>query len=1159
MEYYKNKTENNLKLKETFQHGSAKEIIKIIIETVNKKGFQYSDYYKTFTLWSENDTELTNYLFRNTHKNFIFVIEVVISFAKFFKIELSENRIKELKTLFKRKISLNTNKKKSFKKPIPIAQNHLDYLHTEIREVNYQYKNNELIGTYKKIIVDDEVESFKRKLKLFYPFESETIEVIKHLSFFVGEDKIRFLHSPTTPHLFFFDNDVGRFGGRSHIAKHQQTYLEEQKNRKFYVGISGVNSDSESNLIQTSNYRNIYYSNLRDVSQNAKIKDKRIAKPYENFQTPITFLSDRYNPQFSKPKEINKVFIAEGIKDFFTTFNELIRKGEKNFVVLLSYGLSEFQKNIEFANETFNNANIYLIVDDDYVDDVVGKFEFINGIYSKQKKNIQKKLFYLDWDSVSTIERSKKSDITDYVNIGYKLSFANFREFNALFTEEEIKKFNFRKEVKSFGNGERYFSEIVEKNSELKNILFNSKDDLILKAPTGSGKSHFIKNNLKTELSKNSNEIVKSFAPLTKLSKDLIRDGKFSDIRQILDDYQGEFLFNGFEYTSFHSSTIQKLGNISENDLQKEHFEFLIKKGISDNFNFTFILDESHLMNSITKKGYFYLLKLKEMFPKIRLILISATTSNLELIFKDFKVLHLNTTKMSFQNYNEYLLPITNKNGKLEDIEIAKKTIEIVKNGGVPFIYLNSDKSQLITKELLKEKNIKVKIFNQSTKVDFEDFNWNKYDVYISTSVLEFGINIFESNITDVISKNLTVDKLTQFISRFRDRKKLKVHHFVHQNPNYNTQTFKFIYDVSDNEISINGINYKPKGKDIEKSIIDYIKNNKEKFGLFGGTIQKITFPKLQDNIASVHMNMYKNPISYGLLNSEFFVNDGNVFMQNEIIDDRRKEKTNRFVFKKELLKNVNFETISYSHIGKYEKSDINDDFEVLKTYVETTNISLSTTIKDTIVSTPKYSKTEKRPQGMELENIVSNALPKEKEDFTNFTKKTIDFAFKYEKLGFDLETSIENFSVGNAYEDYKHILFANAVKMLKEKYSTKNIRKTSFKLLEKIPIDSLSHKRESLLMVFNYSLKDILLHGNDKEKKMFFGKLTKSQKDNIKKTKRIFQLLDSEDFKDNKEDILKVTSLNKWDSTFESVETLNKFIEDNEILREIKSLVIDM
>jgi hypothetical protein len=206
MEYYKNKTENNLKIKETLQNGTPKDIIRIIIETVNKKGFKYYSSKRSFTLWSENDTELTNFLFRNTHKNFIFVIEVVISFAKFFKIELSENRIKELKTLFKRKVSLNTNKKKSFKKAIPICQNNLDYLQTEIKNVNYQHKNNELIGTYKKIVVDDDVETFKEKLKLFYQFESETIEVIKHLSFFVGKDKIRFLHSPTTPHMFFFKN-----------------------------------------------------------------------------------------------------------------------------------------------------------------------------------------------------------------------------------------------------------------------------------------------------------------------------------------------------------------------------------------------------------------------------------------------------------------------------------------------------------------------------------------------------------------------------------------------------------------------------------------------------------------------------------------------------------------------------------------------------------------------------------------------------------------------------------------------------------------------------------------------------------------------------------------------------------------------------------------
>lgn len=208
-------------------------------------------------------------------------------------------------------------------------------------------------------------------------------------------------------------------------------------------------------------------------------------------------------------------------------------------------------------------------------------------------------------------------------------------------------------------------------------------------------------------------------------------------------------------------------------DKAKSIFEYAVK----ENKKVCLVVDEAHQL--IDSSFRVQALKaLKELSNKaISTVHLTATPRKLQELYEYDNIYIAKNTNIN-NNIKKHILMIIEKNADSKIIDICKAYIDKKKR---PFIFINNKNSIKALEKILTQKGYKVGIFNSEEKDNeiFESVSNTEllpsgYDIFLSTSVCECGLNIKNTDIVLINCiieyKYLDMDSVTQRMARFRNK-----------------------------------------------------------------------------------------------------------------------------------------------------------------------------------------------------------------------------------------------------------------------------------------------------------------------------------------------------------------------------------------------------
>jgi len=887
------------------------------------------------------------------------------------------------------------------------------------------------------------------------------------------------------------------------------------KPKELNFKIFGVKKDSSEN-------RKVYgiisqYLFLRDGTKAINEK-KNLPKKYLK---PKSIDGKVKTPLFSiyhgKPGE--NIYIVEGLKDAVTLVNLLYIAEVENYEVVVILGIGEFKNTIKaLHNRYYKNKkpNYYIVTDNDEAgrrpqEDI-----------RRLAPSLQKRIFFIDWEK-SLISPQPGGDLTDYYNSDNLKNdvFTNpayFKNLTLIYSKEELERINYNSNKIKI-EGEKNLSYTVEKNEKIKKLLLN-RQDLIIQSNTGTGKSHFFKNNYPTLISKTEDKnLVLALSPLIKLKNYLIQDSdKYRNL------YLDEFLETGDLYSyndnQFYSLTIQKFGDI-DIDTLRDFLQLYQDNG----YKITILIDEAHNINSITKHGIDNLTELKKSI-NFKTILISATAYNLELLYPKYNFLDINIKKLEFGNLNIITTP---KKGIMVNIKdkIIKKAIA----GNRVALLSNSNIKNIELKRELEKEGLRVIILDKtsSKKIDFDNFNFRRYDVLIVTSVVEFGLNFYDSEVKEIMGVGIDDIAFSQFVSRFRDvgREANLTYFYIDQAERVNN---KIVGKIVDNGKFIN-----LSGEKIEIST----KSIKEYLSSYNLVYKNIN---IQNDKVTIYFYSRINSNRYGIDKRLLYTDEKDYILKRaENIKDKINELTTPRIFGERISEYISVSNITYSFTEKPPKEKLKE----YKNNIERVRNEATEIAQDI------YNSMIKEKKGEQLQYHIIEKLEETKEgDFSNVVFDSISFSQSHKNRYLDNNISIQNFCNEKA-GNYKAISLAIAINYLereqpeeigklKQVFFLKGSSK-ALKLLKERKEENVSLS-DKVGLVFTLIKQDRLtpLKDIDKELLLDFGLFTYATKkirknlSNIIKFRKIFNDEEKiELIKNNDEKMLKKLGLKTFDTNF--------------------------
>lgn len=1087
---------------------NKREIGEALKQFIGKSSLSISgdlDKYPTITIWSGNHNNLTKHLFRNTDKTSISIYGAIKDLKSLFNLGISSNRLKELKQLFKFNAPKEQKSRGYFipkAHPLFQVEHYGDNGTITISEVNYsdhfRYKRN-----YQKIYLPEHFDYFYKTLKIDKPFHPTTEKIIREL-FYIGDDgKIYMFYkqsSPTTKGLDSSDLPKGSAEKRKYWEKE---YFESFKRGSFFSNIGGLNPDSLNPYRDSdSAYYSVHRNNSElEIGRFGKYSRPKSPRGVANYKAPIIYLSDFYNPE-ANPDRVESAYIVEGFKDYLTLHSQLMELGETNFIIVLALGVSEFSSKVEFISHKFPNIQKIRVVADD---DNAG-FTELKRVFEKAHFRSKYKLQYLNWNNLSDSTRENKSDITDYRNKGYKLSISHFSDISNLvgIEKEKIEYKNFY----TISSKKSFFSEVVEESEKLKEAIFNTFTDLIIQSPMNSGKSHFL-----AMLLNNAPDGVHIITtPLTKLRKELEDKGS----------YPFQAFINGSDSNHF-SMTIQAL-NKKEN---LKEFERELIDRIGKGEKITFWVDEAHKHSKITAKLR-VLYGLKERFSAhIRIIYITATAKYLferDFLNSDVMKFDIQTKKLRFKTLLNHTVEKKNEISYLLHREYNNKTA----------ILLNSDKKSIALKEKLTEKGLQVKIINSKSK----NFDFTEADVFIVTSVTEYGLNFYGSGVDTIIGVNLDPLSFTQYVGRFRDRaestlinlqterKGLKLNS---SNRSYSTLKVKF--------------SKKKNGFDFDKNTL-YIDNSELSI-----LDKQSARTYLQDEFEHSYfdVNKFSNGTAYLRLHNNQIHSDSSIpvfldkrgekFDDMGIIEERYNSVMNLSLFNQIINEYIDIEEVKTDYIDN-EHIDISTDRE----QIERTATTLAINIEKV------YGHLKETGKGLD-KRVTSELEKSDNIDYANMVTKGVVSKRSLEHslgLTFSIETFLANhFHNSRASSIYEQILFVKAIEHFVSLYGESVVLSFLKKMLKDGVVEE-KISREVINIASSIKLIKDFNISKDDFKRAGLSTFSKEQRRVIYERNRIQKFLNGE------LDSTKI-GLKEFDDSLISEENILSYIDNSEFLSKLK------
>jgi hypothetical protein len=970
-------------------------------------------------------------------------------------------------------------------KPTPIADISI-YLN-KISNVKYQ-EHFRIAGEFTPLRGPEEFQNFYKSLNITKKFSEETEKFLKEIfalnrfgdatlnmtnSIFVSFEEVNY---SSGGYGFAFEPIPTKTERKNNLRIDRKAFTE----RKIFFHVDGT-PNSKLMINRTANP--LYYhiprflrlnngQIINDQNKGTPIKYPKLKAPNKFFKTP-TFVA--YSDE--NRKNVDHIFLVEGMKDFASMIDIVLEKKIENFAIVLVLGVSEFPKIAKEFGTKFKSAKIHLIVDDDLAGE-----EAINLTYRKLSHSLRNRTDYLDWKkAILAKNRVSKNDITDYRNDGYEFQMEHLST-TFQFSKKDIEAIN-RAKSRSFYelipekdsvNLTQYLES--EKGNFLKDSLLNGEKRIILQAPMGSGKSHVLKNWLPKEAQKlDRKEVNIVISPLKSLRDQLLESGEYQNIEALL--YGVNRKNHQFFSISIQSLTVKK---------KREFFEMRLRYLQEDGFKINIWIDEAHIHSEISNNMRFIYQLEKEL--KIRLIQLSATA---KLLFmrdwekNDVQKFDVKLPKLRFHSLENIFCE---KKSELTSATIKK--VEAL--SGKIAIMINSDIESILIQEELKKIGRNPQIINALTKYQL---NFEAFDTFIVTSITEFGLNFFGSNIDYIIGVGLSPFSLIQFAGRFRDRETAKIIN-IQKSIFSNVGKLKITLFPQETNSKIDNFKYDPIKESyslhLEKSLFDKIigessfqKNGLSKHSLISKIIKKF-LPDFQtfsiENTdtrkygqITLYINTKGSNISFGLEN--FYLDKrGDNFDDILILKDYLRVSLNQNLF--------NFLIFEYIEIGKTYHIFIGKEQNIEKDLSEKRE-----KLKDLLA--------KKAVSGEKIDNGVQ----KVRKIFWN----------KFPKL--NSEIFYKNYFHKRATpEIYEKIIFAKSVLALKQKYGAKE-----FDLKIKTEILEMEKEKKSVSRDFLKYLATVGKHLSfyKKEAKWRSGVYTfpKKQRKFVTEISKYMEILESGEF----------------------------------------------
>ena len=576
----------------------------------------------------------------------------------------------------------------------------------------------------------------------------------------------------------------------------------------------------------------IRYTDIEGNTIFDKIEDEyqpferiRLAKPYRNAEGKTTkYLSPKGAKTYPyltalahAPETIQKqktLFITEGeFKAFFGVQKlglpfvglggiALTAKADKNEKEQTIYETAYFDQHTKSALEKFGYSHIHLLFDSDAFDNKGKEIRHYQFYAAVKKAFFAAKNLGIEFTFSIVNPNSKAKGLDDlgknYSTFGIQKQLKNTKTHTHLF-------YHFRLDTKKEAKSALYAlqkaflasQKKIEKHEQIKIKGFLGKQLLennlfidslkqnqftYLQAPTGIGKSYFVKHHLTPFLNKK-DYVVLFAAPRNAVAK-----------QQAIEEKNG---LNKIVYTADTASEATERLKTEKHDIVYTNFDKLpdVYHILSTFYNkkIVIVIDEAHLITSDSTFRPKVIGKVVEtLLNNPTNLLMSATPTQLYLqhsTIKKFEVVA--------EDKKEYALPSLVFCADQKMTSYAFETCKnIAENNERAIIHLNSIEQARTLQSLLKKEKISVHFLastglTPTEKENFDSiqrqatFHWkDDKQIIITTSVLETGFNIETDKKTTTIYFNKTqggFDNISyrQFIARIRNYDKMEIENIM--------------------------------------------------------------------------------------------------------------------------------------------------------------------------------------------------------------------------------------------------------------------------------------------------------------------------------------------------------------------------------------------
>lgn len=641
---------------------------------------------------------------------------------------------------------------------------------------------------------DDEIE----EIKLFDEFTQLTINKVKEVKIFPVKDEF---NCDNYSVLDYLDNPIMIVQDQEKVNEALHTMQEEAKYYDEYIDVT----------LKKSQYKNIFIDTLNNVGNyDLEIKAEEINNYNEKSETFIKDIiknkgtlyseNDQFNSVARKnninivKEYLNKGFCYEGkyyysINDLKTNtkkenYNFKYKVGSRissidnltigDYIVHKDHGIGVYQ-----GIKTISKAGLlkdYILIqykDSDKLYIPVDKLDKIYKYSSKEgtRPNIQK-LNSTQWDKTKSLLKKKIKDISlELINLYKERASAKTVPYE---TNEELEK--------SFGDEFDYTLTLDQAKSikEIEEDLVKGKPmDRLLCGDVGYGKTEVIfRTMFKTVIN---NYQVLYLCPTTLLSK------------QQYDNAIKRFKNYGVNIALLNRHTTMKETKKILEDLKEGKIDILFgtHRLLSDDINpkklGLLVVDEEQRFGVAHKE------KIKKYKNNIHILSVSATPipRSLQMSLTGIKDLSLIETAPK----NRY--PVQTYVIEYNDI-LLKNAVEkeIARNGQVFILYNKiSNMDELASKyeKLIPGARIKYahgKMQKEEIQDIMNDFYLGKYDVLISTTIIENGIDVPNANTIIVMdANNFGLSQLYQIRGRVGRSEKIAYAYLMYNKRNLLTET----------------------------------------------------------------------------------------------------------------------------------------------------------------------------------------------------------------------------------------------------------------------------------------------------------------------------------------------------------------------------------